>query len=273
MADEAKLERRREQTRMRVQRYRTRKRLATRPFPRLYVVAADPPDLLDRLPREVLSPHALRGPIGETAAKVYRAKLFESDAKAKRHISDVSESEDAPTARRPTLRDLESEDAAAKTAHARHFESEAEGGQAKALGVSKDTVRRDMAQNAPQKARNTNKNSSGLAQNAPKSDAKCATKPAPKPKPSRKNSAKSAEKFRTRTPEPGETAKGNKYCFSESEDAAAKANKCSPFESDETEDFEDEPDPVEEEFQRQLAELRKHNARVYANPTPWPLKK
>jgi len=29
---------------------------------------------------------------------------------------------------------------------------------------------------------------------------------------------------------------------------------------------------AEVEFQRQLAELRAHNAKVYANPTPWPVK-
>jgi hypothetical protein len=89
--------------------------------------------------------------------------------------------------------------------------------------------------------------------------------------------------------ESGETAKRESIPVFESEDApaakrahvresgeTAKAKQIPLFESENSPaagSFEDEPDPVEEEFQRQLAELRKANARVYANPTPWPVKK
>lgn len=56
------------------------------------------------------------------------------------------------------------------------------------------------------------------------------------------------------------------------DDTVAKSQELGFLESENfpaPEGFEDEPDPVEQEFQRQLAELRKANAAVYANPTPW----
>ena len=99
------------------------------PLPRLVVIAADPPCLLDRLPREVLSPHALHreaspsaGPTGETAANTARVRLFESeDAAAKRRIFADLESEDEPEVSDPVEEEFQRQLKQLREANARAY--------------------------------------------------------------------------------------------------------------------------------------------------------
>jgi len=241
------------------------------PIPRLVVIAADPPSLLDSLPREVLSPHALRGPTGETAANSAILRNFET--------------EDAP---------------AAKATHGSLFESKAEGGKglsqrqaAKQLGVSHETVRKDLATKLPKSGNKVATESRRSAPSQQRYETLVIDPPWPIAKIERDvrpNQGDTAAKVELIPLSESEDAAAKRQIFDVFEpedaeakqesipvlkdgDAAAKANKYSHFESDETAKAIAEFEAEETEFQRQLKLVREDNARAYANRTPWPVKK